>query len=94
MENVKITNEDFPSLFLASDNASLKAQKNHLRLTSSDIILMILSVCLSIYSFSAEQEKIIIAIISSVFIGLAIILTAVIRIVRYDNAWYDGRAVC
>lgn len=92
-EQTKITDDSFPSLFQAANQASVKAQQNHLRLMRIDIFLMIIAAALLAYSFSDETTKSILTITGAALLGLTILLTTLIKLIRYDKIWYDGRAV-
>ena len=93
MKEIILNENSFPSLFQAADQAAIKAQKNHLRLMFFDIVLMMMAAALSVYAFSGATMKILIASVSALLLTISIGLTFILKIVKYDKTWYDGRAV-
>jgi hypothetical protein len=46
---------EFPNYFQASDNASIKAQKNYLNIIRIDLLSMIVASALAIYNYQAPR---------------------------------------
>ena len=85
--------ENYPSLYQASDNASLVAQKNYLIIMGLDLMFMIVGSLLSIYNYSTEGSKLIVYIISGLFLLTSLILTIVLKSKAFEDIWYQGRAL-
>lgn len=86
-------NSDFPNYFQASDNASMKAQKSYLNITRIDLISMVLASGLAIYNFQSTQSKLLVYIVSGLLLLLGLILTIILRAKKYEDIWYQGRAL-
>lgn len=84
---------DFPNYYIAGDRASLLAQKLYTRYVRFDLILMVSSAAMTIYNFQSEESKKILYIISGVLLLIAIIFSLVIKIKKYEDIWYRGRAL-
>jgi hypothetical protein len=85
--------EEFPSLYQASDKASTKAQKYYIVIIGLDLAFMIIASLLAIYSFKFENEKLVIYSISGVLLLSSLILTIILKSKAYENIWYQGRAL-
>jgi hypothetical protein len=85
--------EDYPSLFRASDKVSIDSQKNYIVLFLAEISLVLLGAGISIYNFSVEDSKLIVYVISGVLFLFGIIISIIQKVMRYDNLWYQGRAL-
>lgn len=88
-----LTNDNLPALFQAADNASLKAQKAFLRSMRFDLMLISISAIIGAISFDDADTKRILAIIAALFLLISIILTVMVQLNKWEDAWYDGRAV-
>jgi hypothetical protein len=84
---------EFPSLYRASDNASIKAQYNYLFVVGLDLIFMILGSLLAIYDFRTEICKTVIYSVSGFFLLCSLILTVVLKSKAFEKTWYEGRAL-
>lgn len=85
--------EDFPSYFIAGDNASLKAQKYYLRLFRFDLILMCIASLVTVYSFNEIEYRKYAYYIVLASIFFALIASLILKINRYEDVWYRGRAL-
>ncbi len=85
--------EDYPSLFRASDKVSIDSQKNYILLFLAEISFVLFGACMSIYNFSLENSKLIVYVISGVLFLFGIIISIIQKVMRYDNLWYQGRAL-
>lgn len=88
-----IQNSEFPNYFQASDNASLKAQKNYLNIMRFDLLSMILGSALAIYNYQSTQSKFSVYVISGLLLLIGLILTIVLKTKKYEDIWYQGRAL-
>ena len=84
---------DFPSYFQASDSASLKAQKNYLRIVKIDLFSMVIASALAIYNYHATDSKLIIYIISGILLLASLLLTIFLKTKKFVDTWYQGRAL-
>src|SRR5690606_5824767 len=82
-----------PNYFQASDKATIKAQKNYLNITRIDLISMILASALAIYNYQSTQSKLFVYVISGLLLLLGLILTILLKTKKYEDVWYQGRAL-
>lgn len=88
-----LSNDNLPALFQAADNASYKAQKMFLRSMRFDLILISVSAIIGAISFDYVETKRALAIVAAIFLLISIVLTVVVQLNKWEDAWYDGRAV-
>ena len=81
--------EDYPALYQAADEASLKCQKNYLFLIRSYLLILILA---SLFSFIGITTKIL-AIISAILFFATISISIYILVKQYQKKWYNLRAL-
>ncbi|WP_338378750.1 DUF4231 domain-containing protein [uncultured Flavobacterium sp.] len=84
---------DFPGLYQASDKASLSAQKNYKNIIAYDLITMIIASGLAIYNFRQVDPKLIVYVFSGFFLLISFALTLIIRTKKFEDVWYQGRAL-
>ncbi len=84
---------NFPGLYQASDKASISAQSSYKNLIGIDLLSMIISSVLTIYNFQDCEPKLFIYIISGLLLFLGLILTIIIRTKKFEDIWYQGRAL-
>ncbi|OPB88517.1 DUF4231 domain-containing protein [Elizabethkingia ursingii] len=84
---------NYPNYFIAGDSASKKAQKWYIRLVGIDLILMIASAIFSIYNYQSEDSKLLIYIFSGVLLLGALFISIILRVRKYEDYWYSGRAL-
>lgn len=85
--------KDFPGLYQASDEASLSAQKNYKNIIAYDLITMIIASALAIYNYEKVEPKLIVYVISGFFLLISFALTLIIRTKKFEDVWYQGRAL-
>lgn len=85
--------KDFPGLYQASDAASMQAQKNYKNIIAYDLVSMIVASALAIYNYQDTEPKLWMYIISGVLLLVSFTLTLVIRIKKFEDIWYQGRAL-
>ncbi|MBC7749719.1 MAG: DUF4231 domain-containing protein [Methylotenera sp.] len=85
--------KDFPGLYQASDAASMQAQKNYKNIIAYDLVSMIVASALAIYNYQETEPKLLVYIISGVLLLISFTLTLVIRIKKFEDIWYQGRAL-
>lgn len=84
---------DFPGIQQAADKASQKAQLYYILLVRSNLIIGVIAALLTIFNFEREEPKIIIYIISLVLLIVSLGITAIIKYLKYEDLWYQGRAL-
>jgi hypothetical protein len=89
----KITYDEFPALYRASDKASITAQKQFARLTAAYMLLMILAAIVGSVALSSPSGKMALALTSAIFLTLSAFLRIAVRAMKVEQVWYDGRAV-
>jgi len=89
----KISNDDLPALYRASDKASFTAQNQFVILTATNLGLMIVAAILGSLTLSDTPGKTMLAIITAILLTIGIFITIVIRTSKLEQAWYDGRAI-
>lgn len=84
---------DFPNLFQASDYASVKAQNNYLNITKVNLFSMVIASSLAIYNFQSTDAKLFVYVVSGLLLFLGLILTIILKTKKYEDVWYQGRAL-
>lgn len=93
VERIRVTNDELPALFRGADRSSLTAQQRYLCLIAADLAFLIIAAILGSFALDSSSGKTAIAIAGAIVLIISIILTLIIRIVRLEQDWYDGRAV-
>jgi hypothetical protein len=86
-------NNNYPNYFVAGDNASNKAQFWYILLFGFDLLLMVLSAIISVYNYKTVESKTIIYIISGILLLGAMLISIFLKIKKYEDVWYRGRAL-
>lgn len=86
-------NSEFPSYFQASDSASVKAQENYVNINRIDLLSMVVASALAIYNYQVSESKLIVYVISGLLLLISLVLTIVLKTKKYENTWYQGRAL-
>ena len=89
LEEQKVSNTDYPALYLAADSASSEAQGTYTRYISSVLVLLVAAAAVSLFSGDSQCLAIISALL---FVG-TFTLSILLAVKRYDKTWYNGRAV-
>lgn len=85
---------DYPALFTAADAASRTGRIHYFRLVRADLLLLLAGATLStIAPLLSTVSGQTIRSISVAFLVLGFVAKTSGRIRRFDNEWYDGRAV-
>lgn len=93
-ENELIIKRDhLPALYLAASKASQDAQRWYLGLIIGNLSLLVTSTLLASITFSTEPIKSSITIFAAIILVCSIILTFIIRFVKFEKDWYGGRAI-
>lgn len=83
----------FPGLCQASDKASLTAQSTYKNIIAFDLLTMIIASALAIYNYQSTDPKLFVYIISGFFLLTALVLTIIVKTKKYEDVWYQGRAL-
>lgn len=83
----------FPGLYQASDKASLTAQSTYKNIIAFDLLTMIIASALAIYNYQSTDPKLVVYIISGFFLLTALVLTIIVKTKKYEDVWYQGRAL-
>jgi hypothetical protein len=84
---------DYPNYFQACDKLSIDSQKNYLNIIRADLMAMILAALLAIYYFQTTESKLLIYIVTGLSLLLGLILTIILKSKKYEDTWYQGRAL-
>ena len=85
--------KDFPNYYQAADSISVKSQKAYLNIIRTDLIAMIIAALLAIYSFQDVSQKFWVYSFTGLFLLIGLILTIVLKSKKYEDIWYQGRAL-
>lgn len=88
-----MNDNNYPNYFAAGDNASKKAQFWYIRLFGLDLLLMVLSAIISVYNYQTDESKTIIYIISGILLLGAMLISIFLKVRKYEDIWYRGRAL-
>ncbi len=84
---------EFPNYFQASDKASVDAQSTYLNIIRIDLISMIIASALALYNYQQVESKLYVYGISGFLLLLSLILTIILKSKKYEDTWYQGRAL-
>ncbi|AUN99085.1 hypothetical protein C0V70_13440 [Bacteriovorax stolpii] len=90
---MKFKENDYPSIYLSADKASIQAQNFYLWLIKIDLALMIVAALLTVFNYQDLEVKRNINGISALLFSIAFILSIMLRLNRFEKTWYGGRAV-
>lgn len=88
-----ISEGDFTSLYLAADDASKSTQKNYVTIVALDLSLMVVAAALAVYNYECTESKLILYILSGLFLLTSTFLTIVLLTRKFEDFWYQGRAL-
>jgi len=85
--------QNFPNYFQAADAISIASQKNYLLVLKADLIAMILAAGLAVYNYQSVDSILWLNVITGLSLLTGLILTIVLRTKKYEDVWYQGRAL-
>lgn len=88
-----MTELDYPGILQAADEASKRAQNYYVRLMATNLIVGVVAAGLTIYNFEQLEPKLSIYIISLVLLISSIGLTIAIKYFKFEDLWYQARAL-
>lgn len=89
----EIAESDFPSLYLAADQASNSTQKYYVITVAFDLSLMVIASALAVYNYQFASSKLLLYIISGLCLLISTFLTIILLIRKFEDSWYQGRAL-
>lgn len=93
-ENQSVTDDqDMPAMYQLADRASAESQRAFLRCMATDLTLIVASSVIGAFSFSSDAAKSALALVSAGLMSAGLLLTVYIRSQKFEQSWYDGRAV-
>jgi len=85
---------DFPWLYCASDQASIKAQNAHFRLLVTQLgVFLVISIIEGVVAPLMPGREQLFAAGSAALLAMGVVLTYLARDRKFDKAWFDCRAV-
>jgi hypothetical protein len=88
-----LTDKEMPALFHATDRASLDTQATYISTMRNSLLLIVASSIIGVFSFDDVRLKMWSAAISALFLAVSMILTLLIQSKKWEDVWYEGRAV-
>ncbi|WP_078532688.1 DUF4231 domain-containing protein [Streptomyces hokutonensis] len=89
----ELTAADLPTLFSASDSASLSGQRRYIFGTRWRLVLSVAVAVVAAFTFKPARGVDVTAIASAIFFLLTLIIEVWLLIENPEKAWYDGRAL-
>jgi hypothetical protein len=94
LENLRFNNDDYPALYRAADAASRRACMAHTRLVGAELLLLVGAAVIgagqSLLPGAASGWQ---RAVPAVLLVAALIAKLANRLQRFDEHWFDGRAV-
>jgi hypothetical protein len=87
------SNIQYPSYYTAADTASKKSQTTYLLFIGINLGFMIIAALMGVYNFQCVVAKLWIYIVSGVLLLSSLIFTIVLRTLKFEDTWYQGRAL-
>ncbi len=84
---------DYPNYFQASDKLSIDSQKSYLNIIRVDLLAMVCAALLAIYNFQTTECKLFVYILTGLSLLFGLILTIILKSKKYEDIWYQGRAL-
>lgn len=89
-----ISDADYPVLFTAADRAAASGHRNHVRLAGLDLSLLLAGAALStVAPLLPDTSGSVVQAVSAALMVAGIVAKSGSRVRRFDNEWFDGRAV-
>ena len=92
-QSVTVDDQDMPAMFRSADHASAESQRAFLRCMATDLTLIVVSSVIGAFSFSSDTAKSALALVSAGLMSAGLLLTLYIRSQKFEQSWYDGRAI-
>ncbi|HEX7868631.1 MAG TPA: DUF4231 domain-containing protein, partial [Chryseobacterium sp.] len=78
---------------LAADSASKKAQRDYIVIMGIDLLLMLVAAAISTYDYQTSDAREILYVLSGIFLLTSLILSIILLTQKYEDTWYQGRAL-
>lgn len=85
--------KDFPNYYQASDYISIKSQKYYLNIIKFNLIAMIFAALLAFFSSQVVEYNCCISSLTLLILLIGLILTIILKSKKYEDLWYQGRAL-
>lgn len=89
LDRHNIEDNSYPALYKAADRASIDAQSKYLRVIKLHGLLLVLGAGLTIHPLPTTEYSLINAFVFLIALGLSIL----IAVKKYETSWYSARAV-
>lgn len=89
----QFSESNYPGLYQAANSSSMSAQRKYKVLMAIDLTLMILAAGLAIYNFQQDEARFWVYSVSGIFLLTGLIITIILRTKKYEDLWYQGRAL-
>ncbi|GLU51542.1 membrane protein [Dyadobacter frigoris] len=86
-------NKDFPGIQQAADEASNRSQNSYIQLLRANLLTGVIASLIIIYNFERREPKVLIYYMSLGLLIISITLTVIIKYLKFENIWYQGRAL-
>jgi len=90
---LKLTENDYPALFLQANAASAEGKRAYLDLTKGTLVLLAVGAGLAAASAVADSARPAIAAMSALVLAASVFLTIYHKATKPEQLWYGGRAV-
>lgn len=84
---------DYPTLYQASDTASLKQQKHHLRAVKLESTFVILAAISSGFFLISKTENQLCALMTAISLGGALVSRLLMKFKNWERDWFGTRAI-
>lgn len=84
---------DYPTLYQASDTASLKQQKYHIRAVKIEAYSVALAAISSGFFLINEMENQICSLMTAIFLGSALVARLLMKFKNWERDWFGTRAI-
>jgi hypothetical protein len=91
--NEKMSYDDYPASYRASDRASLAAHNQFVKFTFLNLGLMIIAAIVGSVTLNNNTGKLTLAITSAILLTIGVFVTIVLRNFKLEQIWYEGRAI-
>ncbi len=84
---------DFPGLYKIADTSSLRGQRNYLLLFRFELLTLALAAVVGLFQLDNKEYGAILAILSATLFCIGVVVTIIIKMIKFEDKWYIGRAV-
>jgi len=88
-----ISENDFPAAFQAADGGAIRARRNYLWASRTDLILILLGTVSTSWAIESTSGRAFLAIVGAISLGLGLLATLFIKISDSEKTWFGYRAI-